>query len=197
MSAERPTATYTHGHAAPVLQSHRWRTVENSAAYLIGELRPGVFVYRTLDDCLKIRAFARPGDSAVVLGGGLLGLEAGKVLSDRGLHVTVVHLAHGLMNTQLDFVGGEMLRRQIEQTAVAVFGTQMAETLQANQPGGVDDLVAHLEERGFDIVVPPLRFGLPGATAFLPNRGIEEQEFEAIRAFARDLLEACVPAPLG
>jgi flavodoxin len=87
-------------------------------------------------------------------------------------------------------------RRQIEQTAVAVFGTQMAETLQANQPGGVDDLVAHLEERGFDIVVPPLRFGLPGATAFLPNRGIEEQEFEAIRAFARDLLEACVPAPL-
>ncbi|HKO93106.1 MAG TPA: FAD-dependent oxidoreductase, partial [Polyangiaceae bacterium] len=62
-----------------------------------GDLRPGVFVYRTLDDCLKIRAFARPGDSAVVLGGGLLGLEAGKVLSDRGLHVTVVHLAHGLM----------------------------------------------------------------------------------------------------
>lgn len=44
MSAERPTATYTHGHAAPVLQSHRWRTVENSAAYLIGELRPGVSV---------------------------------------------------------------------------------------------------------------------------------------------------------
>jgi nitrite reductase (NADH) large subunit len=85
-----------------------------------GELRPGVFVYRTLDDCLKIRAFARPGDSAVVLGGGLLGLEAGKVLSDRGLHVTVVHLAHGLMNTQLDFVGGEMLRRQIEQTGMFV-----------------------------------------------------------------------------
>jgi nitrite reductase (NADH) large subunit len=85
-----------------------------------GDLRPGVFVYRTLDDCLKIRAFARPGDSAVVLGGGLLGLEAGKVLSDRGLHVTVVHLAHGLMNTQLDFVGGEMLRRQIEQTGMFV-----------------------------------------------------------------------------
>jgi nitrite reductase (NADH) large subunit len=85
-----------------------------------GELRPGVFVYRTLDDCLKIRAFARPGDNAVILGGGLLGLEAGKVLSDRGLHVTVVHLAHGLMNSQLDFVGGEMLRRQIERTGMFI-----------------------------------------------------------------------------
>jgi len=34
--------TYTHGHADPVLQSHRWRTVENSAAYLIPALRPGL-----------------------------------------------------------------------------------------------------------------------------------------------------------
>ncbi len=85
-----------------------------------GEPKPGMFVYRTIDDCLRMREYARPGDSAVVLGGGLLGLEAAKVLSDRGLHVTVVHLAHGLMNTQLDFVGGEMLRRQIERCGMFV-----------------------------------------------------------------------------
>ena len=36
--------TYTHGHADPVLQSHRWRTVENSAAYLAPHLRPGLDV---------------------------------------------------------------------------------------------------------------------------------------------------------
>ncbi|MPQ97809.1 methyltransferase domain-containing protein [Modestobacter sp. I12A-02628] len=35
---------YTHGHAEPVLQSHRWRTVQNSAAHLLGELRPGLDV---------------------------------------------------------------------------------------------------------------------------------------------------------
>ena len=46
-----------------------------------------------MDDCLKMRAHARAGDNAVVLGGGLLGLEAAKVLSDGGLHVTVVHAA--------------------------------------------------------------------------------------------------------
>lgn len=85
-----------------------------------GELKPGVFVYRTVDDCLRLREYARPGDNAVVLGGGLLGLEAAKVLNDRGLHVTVVHLGHGLMNAQLDFVGGEMLRRQIERCGMFV-----------------------------------------------------------------------------
>lgn len=85
-----------------------------------GQLKPGIFVYRTIADCLAMRDYAKPGDNAVVLGGGLLGLEAAKALSDRGLHVTVVHLAHGLMNTQLDFVGGEMLRRQIERQGMFV-----------------------------------------------------------------------------
>ncbi len=85
-----------------------------------GDLKSGIFVYRTMDDCLRMREYAKPGDNAVVLGGGLLGLEAAKALSDRGLHVTVVHLGHGLMNTQLDFVGGEMLRRQIERCGMFV-----------------------------------------------------------------------------
>ncbi|HSC86998.1 MAG TPA: FAD-dependent oxidoreductase, partial [Polyangiaceae bacterium] len=85
-----------------------------------GKLLEGIFGYRTLDDSLSMRRYARPGDSAVVLGGGLLGLEAAKALSDLGLHVTIVHLAHQLMNTQLDFVGGEMLRKQIERGGMFV-----------------------------------------------------------------------------
>jgi ubiquinone/menaquinone biosynthesis C-methylase UbiE len=39
---DRPVDTYTHGHAEPVLQSHRWRTAENSAGYLLPLLRPGL-----------------------------------------------------------------------------------------------------------------------------------------------------------
>src|SRR5436853_91244 len=58
-----------------------------------GELRKGAFVYRTVSDCLRMREHARPGNNAIIVGGGLLGLEAAKVLSDRGLHVTVIHLA--------------------------------------------------------------------------------------------------------
>ncbi len=85
-----------------------------------GELRDGVFVYRAMDDCLRMRRFAQAGDNAVVLGGGLLGLEAAKVLCDRGLHVTVVHAAETILNAQLDALGGEMLRLQIEQFGIFV-----------------------------------------------------------------------------
>lgn len=85
-----------------------------------GDLRDGVFVYRTMTDCLKMRAFAQPGDSAIVLGGGLLGLECAKVLSDVGLHVTIVHVAPTILNAQLDGLGGEMLRRQVERLGIFV-----------------------------------------------------------------------------
>lgn len=85
-----------------------------------GALRPGVFVYRTIDDCRQMRAYARAGDNAVVLGGGLLGLEAAKTLADLGLHVTVVHAGRTLMNAQLDELGGEMLETQIERCGVFV-----------------------------------------------------------------------------
>lgn len=85
-----------------------------------GELKEGAFVYRTIGDCLRIRARARAGDAAVVVGGGLLGLEAAKGLVDLGLHVTVVHVAPTLMNAQLDAIGGNMLTRQIERTGIFV-----------------------------------------------------------------------------
>jgi nitrite reductase (NADH) large subunit len=85
-----------------------------------GELRPGVFVYRSMADCLRMRDHARSGDGAIVVGGGLLGLEAAKVLSDRGLHVTVVHVAQTLMNAQLDGFGGDMLCRHIEHAGIFV-----------------------------------------------------------------------------
>jgi nitrite reductase (NADH) large subunit len=85
-----------------------------------GELRAGVFIYRTMEDSLKMRRHARAGDNAVVLGGGLLGLEAAKVLSDTGLHVTIIHAGRTLMNAQLDELGGEMLERQIESCGIFV-----------------------------------------------------------------------------
>lgn len=85
-----------------------------------GELRPGVFVYRTMADCLAMREHARGASSAIVLGGGLLGLEAAKVLGDAGLHVTVVHARETLMNAQLDPMAGEMLARQMERFGIFI-----------------------------------------------------------------------------
>jgi nitrite reductase (NADH) large subunit len=98
-----------------------------------GELKPGVFVYRTIGDSLRIRERARSGDSAIVVGGGLLGLEAAKVLADRGLHVTVVQLKKTLMNAQLDEIGGEMLERQIERSGIFVRTGRTVEAVYAEE----------------------------------------------------------------
>lgn len=91
-----------------------------------GKPKAGVFLFRTIDDCDRMRAFAKPPASVVVLGGGLLGLEAAKALSDMGLHVTVVHRAEWLMNLQVDRFGGEILRRGIENLGIFVRTGQTA-----------------------------------------------------------------------
>ena len=85
-----------------------------------GKPKAGAFLFRTVEDCERIRAYARPASSAVVLGGGLLGLEAAKALCDLGQHVTVVHPADTLMNLQVDALGGQFLRKAVEAAGIFV-----------------------------------------------------------------------------
>jgi nitrite reductase (NADH) large subunit len=85
-----------------------------------GQPKAGAFVFRTLDDCRKIRGYAQPASSAVVLGGGLLGLEAAKALCDLGLHVTVVEFADTLMSVQVDPLGGQFLGKAVERSGIFV-----------------------------------------------------------------------------
>jgi len=79
-----------------------------------------VFVFRTLADCERIRAAAASAKTAVVLGGGLLGLEAAAGLRDLGVQPTVVHLMPTLMDVQLESGGGEALQRRIEERGIVV-----------------------------------------------------------------------------
>ena len=85
-----------------------------------GKLKEGVFAYRTVLDVERMRAHSRPEMRAVVVGGGLLGLEAAKGLVDLGLRTTVVHNADILMNRQVDRLGGMYLRLAIEQLGIEV-----------------------------------------------------------------------------
>lgn len=85
-----------------------------------GQLKPGVVAYRNVVDVERMREWAQPGRSAIVIGGGLLGLEAAKGLADLGLSVTVVHQAGILMNNQLDLFGGEYLRRAVTGLGISV-----------------------------------------------------------------------------
>ncbi|MBI2686870.1 MAG: NAD(P)/FAD-dependent oxidoreductase [Acidobacteria bacterium] len=80
----------------------------------------GVFVFRTMDDAKHLLALSGAGVKAVVIGGGLLGLEAARGLQLQGCDVTVVHLGTHLMERQLDFTGGQFLKRKLESLGIAV-----------------------------------------------------------------------------
>jgi len=97
---------------------------------------PGCFVYRTLDDLEALRAFAAGRATGMVVGGGLLGLEAANALRLLGLRTSVVEFAPHLMPMQLDAAGGAMLRQRIEAMGIAVHvGTGV--TGIAASPGGL------------------------------------------------------------
>jgi menaquinone-dependent protoporphyrinogen IX oxidase len=117
-------------------------------------------------------------------------------VADQDLLVLGTYTHAGHANGRLLWLCDTVARRQLEHMAIAVYGTQRAEDLRADEPGGVDELIRHLEARGFEIAVPPLRIGLRGTATFLPGYAIEDQDYSLIKVFARDLLEACVPAPL-
>jgi nitrite reductase (NADH) large subunit len=85
-----------------------------------GRDRSGCHVYRTIEDLEAIRAGAAQARVGVVIGGGLLGLEAARALRDLGLETHVVELAPRLMALQVDDGGGAMLRRKIEALGVRV-----------------------------------------------------------------------------
>lgn len=78
------------------------------------------FVYRTIDDLGNIRAAAKESKVGVVVGGGLLGLEAANALRNLGLETHVVEFAPQLMGVQVDADGGAILRRKIEALGIKV-----------------------------------------------------------------------------
>ncbi|MFE0552010.1 FAD-dependent oxidoreductase [Streptomyces pilosus] len=120
--ADRPTRTVTcHdgteiGYDALVLATGSRPFVPPA----LGHDLPGCFVYRTVEDIAAIRAAAVPGREAVVVGGGLLGLEAANGLRLLGMRPHVVERAPWLMAQQIDEGGGRVLARAIERLGVGV-----------------------------------------------------------------------------
>jgi nitrite reductase (NADH) large subunit len=75
----------------------------------------GVIAYRDIADTQEMIDAATRYRHAVVIGGGLLGLEAANGLMRRGMQVTVIHIGHSLMERQLDGPAGELLRRSLQE----------------------------------------------------------------------------------
>jgi len=82
--------------------------------------KDGVFAFRTLDDTRELIRRSGPEKKAVVIGGGLLGLEAARGLQMQGCTVTVVHLMATLMERQLDKDGGRLLLQAMERLGIRV-----------------------------------------------------------------------------
>jgi nitrite reductase (NADH) large subunit len=97
---------------------------------------PGVITFRQLADVEAMLAVAQPDRKAVVIGGGLLGLEAANGLLSRGMSVTVVHLFETLMERQLDAAAAALLRASLTSRGIqfkmpahtsAIVGTSSAQ----------------------------------------------------------------------
>jgi nitrite reductase (NADH) large subunit len=85
---------------------------------LPGKELPGVVTFRDLDDVNQMLERSGTNKRAVVIGGGLLGLEAAHGLNLRGMHVTVVHLLETLMERQLDAAAGALLKAALEKRGI-------------------------------------------------------------------------------
>ncbi len=100
-----------------VLEYDRLLIATGSDPFIIpvpGRDLPGVISFRDMKDVEHMLAAADHGGSAVVIGGGLLGLEAAHGLSLRGMQVTVLHIMPTLMERQLDEAAGWLLKTALE-----------------------------------------------------------------------------------
>lgn len=79
-----------------------------------GADKEGVIAFRTIDDCRKMIESSRQYKKAVVIGGGLLGLEAARGLLNLGMEVSVVHISEYLMERQLDQTASILLQKELE-----------------------------------------------------------------------------------
>ena len=90
----------------------------------------GVIAYRDIADTNEMIETAKTHKKAVVIGGGLLGLEAANGLMRRGMEVTVVHVMPWLMERQLDVVAGKLLQKSLEDRGLKfMIGAQTQELL--------------------------------------------------------------------
>ncbi|MEK4536434.1 nitrite reductase large subunit NirB [Peribacillus sp. FSL K6-1552] len=76
--------------------------------------KEGVIAFRTIEDCQKMIETSKQYTKAVVIGGGLLGLEAARGLLNLGMEVNVVHIAGYLMERQLDSTASILLQKELE-----------------------------------------------------------------------------------
>jgi nitrite reductase (NADH) large subunit len=143
---------------------------------------PGVCAFRNIADLELMREASRHGGRAVVVGGGLLGLEAAFGLMRRGMTVTVLHLMQTLMERQLDEAAGRLLERDLERRGITVLTKAQTETIVGDNRAKAVQL-ADGRELPADLVVFAVgvrpNIDLARAGGLDVNRGIIVDDFMA------------------
>ena len=98
-----------------------------------GSNLPGVLTYRDLDDVNAMLIAAKSRGNAVVIGGGLLGLEAAAGLQAQGMNVTVLHLMPTLMERQLDPAAGHLLAKAVEDRGIKVITKANTKSIEGDE----------------------------------------------------------------
>jgi nitrite reductase (NADH) large subunit len=130
----------------------------------------GVLTYRDLDDVNAMLLATQSRAKAVVIGGGLLGLEAAAGLKARGMDVTVLHLMSTLMERQLDPAGGYLLQKAVEERGIKVI-------TKANTKAILGDGKVEAVELADGTVIPAslvvMAVGIRPSTGLAKQAGIE------------------------
>ena len=132
---------------------------------------PGVFTMRTPDDAIGLRAYVDSNNcrSAVVVGGGFIGLEIAENLLAKGLKVTVVDMASQVMPNLFDAEVADYIRKQLQAKGIRIVtGAGLEAVLGSEKATGIRTAVG-----GFEADVVVMAIGVRPATAFLNDSGIE------------------------
>lgn len=135
----------------------------------------GVLTFRDTRDVDEIEARAKPGSRAVVIGGGLLGLEAAAGLAKAGVSVTIVHLMERLMERQLDLEGASVLKSALEARGIEVLLSAESAAIQGRRKVGglrlMDGRCIDAQMIVMAVGIKP-RAGLARLANLMVNRGI-------------------------
>jgi nitrite reductase (NADH) large subunit len=134
-----------------------------------GHMLPGVIAFRDLDDVDAMQR-ALPGSRAVVIGGGLLGVEAACGLAKRGLAVTLIHIMPRLMERQLDARAAELLKAAVESKDVEVVLEAHTAAIEGDSKA---ERVVLKDGRSFGADLVVMAAGIRPETSLAESGGIE------------------------
>jgi nitrite reductase (NADH) large subunit len=152
---------------------------------------PGVLTFRDVDDVNAIAAMKAAGARVVVIGGGLLGLEAAYGLAKAGARVTLVHLMDRLMERQLDHRAALMLKRAVEAKGIAV--RLQADTARIAGDGRVEGV----ELRDGSIIAADavvVAVGIRANTALARTAGLRSRAASWSTIISKPMPLACTPS---